>query len=162
MRIVSVIIIALFILGTTYSGCSDQQKLTKLETEFLSALIINFQNVAPGSVNPEQPENTLYLLKHIAHIKGTLTASLAYAMAINAEGRIVAHNMLGNQYSVGQKLDDATTKNVLAYHDPNKPYFQFFISENNVTLIDISLPVMPEDDGSVPEGYVRIGIFKSD
>jgi hypothetical protein len=160
MRIRTYIGITLFVLGAINSGCSDQPKLTTLETELLSALIVNFQTIAQGSVNPDQPENTLYLLKHIAHIKSTITASLAYASVINAEGRIVAHNMLGDQYSVGQKLEDETTKNVIAYHDPLKPYFQFIASENNATLIDISLPVLPEEEGSVPEGYVRIGIYK--
>jgi len=159
MRIITILVLILIIVPNSYYGCSDQQGLTKLESELLSALIINFQNVAQGTSNPEQPENTLYLLKHIAHIKGTVTASLAYAMVLDTHGRIVAHNNLGDRFAVGQKLDDEPTRNVLAYRDSQTPYFQFITSENNASIIDISLPVMSANDESTPEGYVRIGIF---
>jgi hypothetical protein len=161
MRIIPVMLIAILILVVAYSGCADQQKLTQLETELLSALIVNFQNVAQGSVDPDQSGNVLYLLKHIAHIKATVTTSLAYAMVIDNEGRIVAHNLLGKLYSVDQKMDDEITKKVLAYEDPQKPYLQYYLSENGKSMIDISLPVMPEEEGSSPEGFVRIGIFRS-
>ena len=160
MRIYPVIFIAILSLGIILNGCSDKKKLTNLETEILSALIVNFQNVAQGSVNPDQSGNVLYLLKHIAHIKATVTTSLAYAMLIDTEGGIVAHNMLGNTYSGGQILDDEITRKVLAYNDAQKPYFQFYISKDGKDVIDISLPVMKEEDESVVEGFVRIGVFK--
>ncbi len=89
-----------------------------------------------------------------------MTTSLAYAMLIDTEGRIVAHNMLGNTYFGGQILDDEITRKVLAYNDAQKPYFQFYISKDGKDVIDISLPVMKVEDESVAEGFVRIGVFK--
>ena len=162
MRIIPVILIVILSLGTAFNTCSDQQKLTNLESELLSALIVNFQNIAEGSVNADQPGNVLFLLKHIAHIEASVTSALAYAMVLDPQGRIIAHNMLGNPYSGGQKLDDEITRQVLASNDSQKPYFQFFVSENGKNLIDISLPVMTEEDGSAPEGFVRIGILRSE
>lgn len=162
MRIIPVILIVILSLGIAFNTCSDQQKLTNLESELLSALIVNFQNIAEGSINSDQSGNVLFLLKHIAHIEASVTSALAYAMVIDPEGKIIAHNMLGNLYSEGQKLDDQITRKVLANNDSQKPYFQFFVSENGENLIDISLPVMKEEDGSVPEGFVRIGIFRAE
>jgi hypothetical protein len=162
MRIIPVILIAILSLGITFNACSDQQKLTNLESELLSALIVNFQNIAEGSVNTDQAGNVLFLLKHIAHIEASVTSALAYAMVIDPEGRIIAHNTLGNTYSEGQKLDDEITRKVLTYNDSQKPYFQFFVSENGENLIDISLLVMTEEDESEPEGFVRIGIFRAE
>ncbi len=160
MRIYPFLLLVVLIFGVCFTGCSDQQHLTRLETELLSALIVNFQNVAQGSVDADQPGNVLFLLKHIAHIKATVTSSLAYAMVIDPEGRIIAHNMLGKLDAEDQKLDDDITRKVLTYNDPQNPYFQFTISENGEHLIDISLPVMSEEDETVREGFVRIGVFR--
>jgi hypothetical protein len=155
------IFIVILTLGIVFNSCSEKEKLTNLEAELLSALIVNFQNIAEGSVDTNEPGNVLFLLKHIAHIEASVTNSLAYAMVIDPQGQIVAHNMLGNSFSEGQKLNDEITKKVLANVDSQKPSFHFIESKDGENLIDISLPVLNEIDKTKIEAFVRIGIIRS-
>lgn len=152
MQKILISVLVCIIYFSTINCTANEKQLTKLESELLNCIMASLNySVKENIKNGDQ----LGMFLQLEILNGTIS-SLAYAMVLNPDGEILAHNI---PEKASEKLDDAATKKVLEYRDISEVLIQKLKLNNNRDVLDISMPLISSDDSKEYIGAVRIAIY---
>ncbi len=130
---------------------ANEKQLTKLENELLNYAIFSLRS---STIDNIRSKNDLYIFRDLKSIENTMS-SLAYAMVLNPDGTILAHNIPAETEKIP---DDEVTEKVLENRDISEVLIQK-LKVDNRDVFDISLPLFSSSEPAEYLGSVRIAIF---
>lgn len=135
---------------SSINSLAGEESLTKLENELLTYVVKSMQSSA---IQYHTYNDELKLFNHLSSIKIAIT-SLAYAMVLTPEGKIIAH---GDPLKINEKHNDQFAKKVLENRNDSKVFMQKLILDER-DILEFSLPVYSSEPREYL-GAVRLAIY---
>ena len=151
MQKILISILVCIIYFTTINCVANENQLTKLENELLNYVMGTLQSSAIENI---ETKNDLEMFAVVISLKNTISSS-AYAMVLNPNGTILAHNIPAETEKIP---DDKVTKKVLENRDITDMLVQK-VKLDNRDVLDFSLPVFSSSKPREYLGAVRFAIY---